>query len=161
MLYKDDLKAQERRKRFYYNHREESIRETAKWRESHKEQRNKTQRKRNAERRRIDPQFRERERARAARAYLLYRESRLTLAKKYNSSEAVKARQYVREAIQKGILVKPQRCDSCDSVSRISAHHDDYSKPLIVRWLCPFCHGEQHQKDRPVSDQLHQSLVVL
>jgi hypothetical protein len=28
-------------------------------------------------------------------------------------------------------------------------HHDDYSKPLEIRWLCPFHHGLEHSFNVP------------
>jgi len=34
-------------------------------------------------------------------------------------------------------------CDVCGETS-VHAHHDDYSKPLDVRWLCPRCHKAEH-----------------
>jgi len=41
--------------------------------------------------------------------------------------------------------VQRQPCEVCGA-SNAQAHHDDYSKPLEVRWLCPTHHGEQHRK---------------
>ena len=29
-------------------------------------------------------------------------------------------------------------------IPRCQAHHDDYSKPLEVRWLCVTCHAAHH-----------------
>lgn len=47
----------------------------------------------------------------------------------------------VRDAIRKGDLVRPRTCSACGTYSAlIQGHHDDYSKPLEVRWLCPSCH---------------------
>jgi ribosomal protein S27AE len=47
-------------------------------------------------------------------------------------------------AIRDGRLV-PQPCEKCGS-ENVEAHHDDYSKPLDVRWLCRKHHLEHHGK---------------
>jgi hypothetical protein len=53
----------------------------------------------------------------------------------------------VARAIAKGKLVRPDRCDECGMESkRIIGHHEDYSKPLDVEWLCPKCHAGKHPK---------------
>lgn len=49
--------------------------------------------------------------------------------------ERQKARQTVTNAIETGKLI-PQPCEICGTTKRIESHHDDYSKPLEVRWLC-------------------------
>jgi hypothetical protein len=58
-------------------------------------------------------------------------------------------RRYVRSlcasAIRRGVLVR-QPCEQCGSSGQfngregVHAHHDDYSKPFEVRWLCHFHH---------------------
>jgi ribosomal protein S27AE len=54
------------------------------------------------------------------------------------------AHKRVTAAIRSGRL-KKQPCERCGN-SRVHAHHDDYSRPLEVRWLCPACHGLEHRK---------------
>ena len=52
----------------------------------------------------------------------------------------------VRNAIKSGKLVRPTNCSNCNKEGRIEAHHDDYTKPLEIRWLCRSCHSEHHRK---------------
>lgn len=51
------------------------------------------------------------------------------------------AHSVVAWAIKKGRLLK-QPCEVCGGDAE--AHHDDYSKPLEVRWLCPLHHAREH-----------------
>ena len=52
----------------------------------------------------------------------------------------------VGNAIRDGKL-KKQPCEKCGH-GKAQAHHDDYSKPLDVRWLCPACHAQHHKMIR-------------
>ena len=56
----------------------------------------------------------------------------------------------VRNALRDGRLTPPAECSGCGSVPRgkLDPHHDDYSKPLAVRWLCHPCHVKHHWKER-------------
>ena len=40
-----------------------------------------------------------------------------------------------------------QPCEVCGE-TKVQAHHDDYSKPLDVRWLCKKHHDEHHRQER-------------
>ena len=60
-------------------------------------------------------------------------------------------------AIQKGIVEKKTHCENCgdtpifkDGRSGIQAHHNDYNKPLEVRWLCQKCHHQWHKNNSPI-----------
>ena len=35
-------------------------------------------------------------------------------------------------------------CEACGATRNIDAHHDDYTKPFDVRWLCKSCHKRHH-----------------
>jgi len=52
----------------------------------------------------------------------------------------------VSRAIAKGLLTRPGHCEVCDGV-KTEAHHQDYSKPLDVMWLCVKHHNEQHETE--------------
>jgi ribosomal protein S27AE len=39
--------------------------------------------------------------------------------------------------------IRRESCEMCGARS-VQAHHDDYDKPLAVRWLCPQHHKEVH-----------------
>lgn len=55
----------------------------------------------------------------------------------------------VNAALKFGRLVRPNRCMMCTQDKRSEAHHDDYSKPLVVRWLCKQCHESWHINNTP------------
>ena len=55
-----------------------------------------------------------------------------------------KAHTMVGNAIRDGRLERKSECEICSSDFGIHAHHDDYSKPLDVRWLCAVCHKAWH-----------------
>lgn len=54
------------------------------------------------------------------------------------------ARKKVLRAIQSGKLVRPSNCENCMEKSFCEAHHNDYTKPLEVIWLCKTCHENMH-----------------
>lgn len=62
------------------------------------------------------------------------------------NKDKVRAQAAVKRAIGRGELVR-QPCEQCGAQS-VHAHHDDYTQPLDVRWLCPKCHGRHHQIER-------------
>lgn len=52
----------------------------------------------------------------------------------------------VHEALREGTLVR-QPCEVCGD-DKSQGHHDDYDKPLVVRWLCPKHHRAEHRAQR-------------
>lgn len=53
------------------------------------------------------------------------------------------ARQVVRNEVKRGRMIR-KPCEVCGE-SYTHGHHDDYDKPLTVRWLCPVHHTEWHE----------------
>lgn len=51
-----------------------------------------------------------------------------------------------QHAIRDGRLVR-MPCEKCGH-DKVEAHHDDYSKPFEVRWLCRKHHLEHHYNER-------------
>jgi transposase-like protein len=56
--------------------------------------------------------------------------------------EKVRAHWIVSNAIRYGKLVR-QPCEECGN-KKSHAHHNDYSKPLEIQWLCHRCHWNKH-----------------
>jgi len=57
--------------------------------------------------------------------------------------ERYKAHLAVNNAIRDGRL-RPLPCEVCFNTHDLHAHHEDYSKPLDVKWLCAKCHHRHH-----------------
>jgi|SRR5271170_2702211 len=56
------------------------------------------------------------------------------------------ARKILNYNIEKGYIIRPTICNKCGKEGKIDAHHEDYSKPLDVQWICKRCHGELHRQ---------------
>lgn len=77
---------------------------------------------------------------------------RFIATKNYRSKnpERYKANTAVNNAIRDKRLIRPSNCDKCGISCKPQGHHDDYSKPLDVRWLCVDCHNEFHNFVREI-----------
>lgn len=76
-----------------------------------------------------------------------------------------RANNAVRQALLDGKMRRQKHCSACGAKAYIIrskscigkpivrysvvAHHDDYSKPLDVRWLCLRCHVDWHMENEP------------
>jgi hypothetical protein len=82
------------------------------------------------------------------------------VCRKCNKSQAKATKKAARDVVQKAVnlaiedgTLKRQPCETCGSNDggpgpRTTAHHDDYSKPLDVRWMCASCHTKMHHQRR-------------
>jgi hypothetical protein len=58
--------------------------------------------------------------------------------------EKARAHDLVKNALEAGRLVKPSHCADCHHEKFLHSHHEDYSRPLDVVWLCVQCHRARH-----------------
>jgi len=65
--------------------------------------------------------------------------------------EKMRAWSAIGNAVLRGDIEKPLYCSSCDAQEKLHAHHEDYSKPLEVEWLCHKCHMKVHADKRRVN----------
>ena len=72
------------------------------------------------------------------------REAKNVLRAKWNQNNPARmsAHKEVRKAVDRGDLVR-MPCRFCGK-EKAQAHHPDYTKPLLVVWLCSGCHQKLH-----------------
>lgn len=68
-------------------------------------------------------------------------------SKKYKKRYPIKraAQNLIKNLIRSGKLLE-EPCEICQTKEDLNAHHDDYSLPLVVRWLCRKHHFAWHAK---------------
>jgi len=127
------------------------------WREANRE---KIRKARKAYREENRAEFRERGRAwKEANRELLreankvYYEENKVAYSEYNKAyrkvnkDKINAHRAVHRALKAGTLTKPDTCARCQKRKVIEGHHEDYSKPLEVDWLCISCHKRLHAEE--------------
>lgn len=60
--------------------------------------------------------------------------------------EKKRAQGLVRTELRAGRLQRPSACSECGVATSVDAHHDDYSKPYEITWLCRACHVARHRE---------------
>ena len=56
---------------------------------------------------------------------------------------------YTNVYIRRGLITR-EPCKSCGSI-KVQPHHTDYSKPLLIIWLCKECHMQEHKRLTTIS----------
>jgi hypothetical protein len=67
--------------------------------------------------------------------------------------EKDRAQNIVNKAVAAGTMTRPDCCEACGDTVTVHGHHEDYSKPREVRWLCPACHARYHADLRARSEE--------
>jgi hypothetical protein len=57
-----------------------------------------------------------------------------------DNPEKYLAHNALNNAVRDGKILKPLVCSRCACTCVVHGHHEDYSKPLEVEWLCAACH---------------------
>ena len=73
-----------------------------------------------------------------------YRKKRNYLTIGNNQKQKHYARTYANTYLKRG-LIKREGCCICGN-EKSEMHHDDYTKPLEVKWFCRSHHLEHHKK---------------
>lgn len=63
-------------------------------------------------------------------------------------------RSYLNVYLRRGKITKGN-CSVCNSSDNVEAHHEDYSKPLEVTWLCRLHHLEHHTNTQSLTSLRH------
>lgn len=85
--------------------------------------------------------IREYDRERAALPHRQALRVRVTKQWKRDHPDWARAQQAANNAVRDGKLERLERCEGCNETVRLDKHHPDYSKPLLVVWLCKPCHA--------------------
>jgi hypothetical protein len=81
---------------------------------------------------------------RARRARLIGYKAKESAKYRTKNYRKYHAQQILNYAIKAG-KIKRSVCEVCGAV-KTHGHHDNYSFPLRVRWLCPVHHNQAHKK---------------
>ena len=60
--------------------------------------------------------------------------------------EKRRTRGIIYNNIKSGKMERPDICSLCGIDTEVQAHHEDYTKPLEVIWLCRSCHKRVHTR---------------
>ncbi len=61
-----------------------------------------------------------------------------------DTPEIFAARDRLKKAVKRGQVERATHCQRCGMEAFTEGHHEDYSSPLDVIWLCVGCHRRHH-----------------
>jgi len=65
-----------------------------------------------------------------------------------NNPEKRRVHDRTMYAVKTGKIIRPNFCSKCNKECVPHAHHEDYTKPYDVLWLCSICHFYLHHEHK-------------
>ncbi len=59
------------------------------------------------------------------------------------NKEKRRAHVILNRALLKGLILRPENCSECKKTCKPDGHHENYSNPLAVIWVCRSCHSRK------------------
>lgn len=88
------------------------------------------------------PRVREYDRERSMQPQRIALRARVSKEWDRKHPDRARAQTQAARAVRAGKLTKPTLCEGCGlPKNRLEKHHPDYSKPLLIVWLCKPCHA--------------------
>ena len=84
--------------------------------------------------------IREYDRGRASLPHRRKLNTKTTKRMREDLPHVYKAHSALNYAVKIGKITKPTICSVCHKEKKLHGHHDDYTKPLDVEWMCVVCH---------------------
>lgn len=81
------------------------------------------------------------DRERAKQPHVVQRIARVAREWRAQHPERARAQQVANNAIRDKKITKPNACEGCGRETALEKHHHDYSRPLLIVWLCKPCHA--------------------
>lgn len=85
-----------------------------------------------------------------------YTANKERIKKRFDEDAKFRAKKLARAMVNRYIaanLLAVEACEVCGSREKVEAHHDDYFKPLEIRWLCKKHHDEHHVNERILNSE--------
>jgi hypothetical protein len=70
--------------------------------------------------------------------------------------EKRRAQEKLQYWVRTGKIQKPHKCSKCEIECDVQGHHEDYTKPLDVIWLCARCHFLLHHEHKHHRERLNE-----
>lgn len=64
------------------------------------------------------------------------------------NKEKRRAHVILNRAVNSGKIQRPNNCSQCNKECKPDGHHEDYSRPLSIVWLCRACHSRKSPRTK-------------